>query len=264
MSILDNIVAQKRREVEALRLCGYYRALAAMEPTGAAPSMRQSIARSASGVIAEFKRRSPSRGLINPTADVEQVVAGYARFGAAAASVLTDTPYFGGSAADLVRARRAVAGLSLPLLRKEFIVAREQVDEARRLGASALLLIAAMLSSADLAALADHAHAIGLETLVEVHSPEEIAKLSGCQPEMVGVNSRNLADMTTDVGHALRLGEEVARRCPGTLLVAESGIRTLADLRRLRGAGYSGFLIGERFMSRQDPAAALSEFLNDR
>lgn len=262
MSILDDIVAQKRREVEALRLAGYYRAVAAMEPIGVVPSMRQSIARSRTGIIAEFKRRSPSRGLINPAADVERVVAGYAAAGAAAASVLTDTPYFGGSAADLVRARRVAADASLPLLRKEFIVAREQVDEARRLGASAVLLIAAVLSSAEMADLAGYARSLGLETLAEVHTPEEIDKVAGSCVDMVGVNSRNLADMTTDVGHAMRLGDEVARRCPGALLVAESGIHCCDDLRRLRDRGYTGFLIGERFMREGDPAAALANFID--
>lgn len=265
MSILDNIIAQKRREVEALRLAGYYRAVAAMEPIApAAPSLRQSLLRTPGGIIAEFKRRSPSRGLINPTADVEEVVAGYGRAGAAAVSVLTDTPYFGGAASDLLRARRAAAPLGLPLLRKEFVVAPEQVDEARRLGASALLLIAAVLTAAELRQLAAHAHAIGLETLVEVHAPEELERAAGCQPDMVGVNSRNLANMTTDVAHAMRLAEEAARRLPGTLLVAESGIQSLADVEALRGCGYAGFLIGERFMREADPAAALANFLNDR
>ncbi len=263
MNILDRIIQSKRREVEALRLAGYYRAVGTMEPAEYMPSMVAALRKSPEGIIAEFKRRSPSRGLINPVADVELTVGGYAREGAAACSVLTDTPFFGGSVTDLVRARRVAREYTLPLLRKEFIVSCEQIAEARVLGASAVLLIASVLTGDELSDFAAYARSLGLETLVEIHSPEELDKVAVCDADMVGVNSRNLADMSTDVSHALRLGREVASRCPDTLLVAESGITSIADVERLRSCGYSGFLVGERFMREEDPAHALHEFLND-
>ncbi|WP_295729175.1 indole-3-glycerol-phosphate synthase [uncultured Muribaculum sp.] len=263
MTILDKIVAAKRRETDALRECGYYRALDAMDAPQDVPSMAAALRKSAKGIIAEFKRRSPSKGLINGNADVEQTVGGYAGAGAAACSVLTDTAFFGGSCADLVRARVAARECSLPLLRKEFVVVPEQLAEARVLGASAVLLIASVLDGAELASLCSCASSLGLETLVEVHTLSELDKTAGCGADMVGVNSRDLADMSTDVERAMHLGEEVARRAGDAVVIAESGITSMADVERLRGCGYRGFLIGERFMHEDDPAEALRAFLNN-
>lgn len=224
--------------------------------------MVASIKANPTGIIAEFKRRSPSRGLINGNADVAQTVSGYARNGAAASSVLTDTPFFGGSVADLAVARSVVAALGYPLLRKEFIVAEEQIAEARVFGASALLLIASVLDRDEFARLASCARSHGLEILAEIHTLDELDRVAPSVPDMIGVNSRNLADMSTDVNHAFALGAELSARCPGALLIAESGIGDMTDIIRLRQAGYSGFLIGERFMREPDPAQALASFIN--
>jgi indole-3-glycerol phosphate synthase len=263
MNILDKIVESKRHEVNALRTTGYYRAIsAALVPPTDVPSMATAVRQSATGIIAEFKRRSPSKGLINGSADIETVVSGYAQTGAAACSVLTDTPFFGGSTADLVRARSVARDHSLPLLRKEFIVAHEQIDEARLFGASAVLLIASVLTADELADFAAHAKSSGLETLVEIHSLAELDKLSGVNADMVGVNSRDLTNMTTDLSHAMRLGDAVASRCSNALLIAESGITCFNDILQLRKRGYSGFLIGEHFMREANPAKALHNFLN--
>ena len=262
MTVLDRIIAAKRREVDALRQCGYYRVLATLDAPDGIPSMAASLKGSPTGIIAEFKRRSPSKGLINGNADVEQTVVGYALAGAAACSVLTDTAFFGGSCADLVRARVAAREHSLPLLRKEFVVAPEQLAEARMLGASAVLLIASVLDVGEVSSLCAYARTLGLETLVEVHTLAEIDKTAGCGADMIGVNSRDLADMSTDIERAMRLGEEAARRAGDAVVIAESGITSMADVERLRGCGYRGFLIGERFMREENPAEALRTFLN--
>ncbi|MDE5706186.1 indole-3-glycerol-phosphate synthase [Muribaculum sp.] len=261
MNILERIVESKRHEVEALRVAGYYQAIASVAPDVSVPSMAEAIRHNRTGIIAEFKRRSPSRGLINATADVERTVEGYASEGAAACSVLTDTPFFGGAPSDLARASRIAERCRLPLLRKEFIVSRSQILEARMLGASAVLLIASVLTDCELAEFTEYAHSVGLETLVEIHASGELDKVAGIDTDMIGVNSRNLADMSTDISHAMCMGDEVARRCPGALIVAESGIGSLVDIRNLRRYGYSGFLVGERFMRESDPVGALHEFL---
>ena len=261
MNILEKIVDTKRCEVSALRETGYYNAVSSMEYPEGVPSMVEALKKSSTGIIAEFKRRSPSKGLINSSANVVDTVCGYAANGAAASSVLTDTAYFGGSVVDLACAAKAVDKSDFPLLRKEFVIAHEQIDEARAFGASAVLLIASVLSHSELRDMASYAHHVGLEILVEIHSLDELDKVIHISPDMLGVNSRNLADMSTDVAHTESLGLEVARRMPDALLVAESGIESMEDVIRLRRYGYSGFLIGERFMREYDPAHALYDFL---
>lgn len=261
MNILDRILQSKRREVDALRATGYYQAIATVSPVESVPSMAESIRLSPTGIIAEFKRRSPSRGLINGTADVERTVEGYASEGAAACSVLTDTPFFGGAPSDLARASGVAGRCRLPLLRKEFIVSREQILEARMLGASSVLIIASVLAPCELADFAEYARSIGLETLVEIHASDELDRVTGIGADMIGVNSRNLADMSTDISHAMRMGDEVAARCGGAVIVAESGIGSIEDINNLRQYGYSGFLIGERFMRESDPVHAFHVFL---
>lgn len=253
MNILEKIAEVKLREVEAMKCIVPERALKveAFSVLRSVLSMSMSLRRHAPGIIAEHKRRSPSKGEIAPMSDVAAVAASYARNGAAAMSVLTDTPYFGGSPADLAVARRTAPGL--PILRKEFIVDEYQIYQSRIMGADAVLLIAAILDVAKLERFNEIAHSLGLETLVEVHTLEEISRVPE-GADMVGVNNRDLTSFFTDISNCTCLVEALPE---GAVKVAESGIRDAEDIARLKAAGFDGFLIGEALMSKPDPGAAL-------
>ena len=207
-------------------------------------------------VIAECKRRSPSRGLLRAEYDVVAIARGYAQGGAAAISVLTEPTFFDGSLDDLRAVRAAVA---TPLLRKDFVVSEYQLLEARAAGADAVLLIVAALSPGELRTLVRRAHHLGLDVLVEVHNADELTVAVDAGAEIIGVNNRNLRTLQVDV-HA---SEELIARMPAAVVaVSESGLKTRADLARLRALGYHAFLIGERFMTEPDPGAALQELLS--
>lgn len=255
--ILRKIVANKRRELDATKKILPQEGLSRLVEKTARPvvSMKQSLLSSPSGIIAEFKRRSPSKGEIAPMASVGEAVSVYAYAGASACSILTETPFFGGSLSDLAVARSVT---SLPLLRKDFIMEEYQIDFARVYGADAILLIASILSKSDIERLVKYAHSLSLEVLLELHHPAELDKW--CElADMTGINNRNLADFTTN----LKQCREMAHLLPeGTLKVAESGIHTRADLLSLRELGYRGFLIGEAFMSAKDPSAKLKSFID--
>lgn len=255
-NILDNIVANKRMEVDAMKaLIPMALMVRAAENVDYVPvSLREALLASPTGIIAECKRRSPSKGEIHPKADVPSVVEGYAANGAAACSILTDTVYFGGSLADLVVARSAVA---VPLLRKDFIVSEYQLYQARACGADAVLLIASVLSADEIRRFTATAHLLGLEVLLELHDQSELDRYIP-EVDVVGVNNRNLGTFVTD----LNTSRIMAAHLPaGAVKVAESGIRTISDIEGLRAAGYSGFLIGETFMKASDPGVALKEFI---
>jgi indole-3-glycerol phosphate synthase/phosphoribosylanthranilate isomerase len=227
---------------------------------GSAPILRrrfgEALARpSRVNVIAEFKRRSPSRGAIRADADPARVARAYEAGGAAALSVLTDEPFFGGSLEDLARVRAAA---SLPVLRKDFIVDPYQVAESAAAGADAVLLIVAALPGPELGALHAAAAEAGLEVLVEVHDRAELARARGIGARVIGVNSRDLRTMTVDLRTALGLAAGIP---DDVVAVAESGIRTPEDVRRLRDAGYDAFLVGEHLMAHADPAAALQDLI---
>ncbi len=207
-------------------------------------------------VIAECKRRSPSRGVLRPRYEVAAIAKAYARVGAAAISVLTEPTFFDGSLDDLQKVRAVV---EVPLLRKDFIVSEYQLFEARAAGADAVLLIVGALSSVDLGLLARRAASLGLDALVEVHDREELKVAVDAGAVIVGVNNRNLRTLEVD----LRASEELIGRVPkGVVAVSESGLRTAADLSRLVSLGYQAFLVGERFMVEDDPGATLRELLN--
>ena len=221
-------------------------------------SMRRALAESPTGIIAEFKRRSPSKGWIAREADPADVVPDYARAGAAALSVLTDEKFFGGTVRDL----RAVRPLTdLPILRKDFIIDAYQLYEARIIGADAVLLIAAALSPDQCRELADVAHRLGLEVLLELHTADELRHICP-EVDMIGINNRHLGSFSTDPEHSLRMagllpaGDDVVR-------ISESGLSDPATIHRLRRAGYRGFLIGETFMRASRPGEALADFLRD-
>jgi indole-3-glycerol phosphate synthase len=255
MTILDEILAHKRLELEqatqrksAARLAREARAVTE-RPRG----LRRALdAAEGVAVIAEVKRRSPSKGLIREDFEPVQIARAYAEAGAAAISVLTDERFFGGSLDYLSRIRAAV---SLPLLRKDFVIDRYQIDEARVAGADAVLLIVAALEPGPLRALHDHARGLELDVLVEVHDESELETALGIGATLVGVNNRDLRTFEVDLGTT----ERVAARLGGdaVLLVAESGIASREDVGRLERAGARGFLVGESLMRKTDPGKAL-------
>ncbi len=261
MDILQEIVAWKKKEVEQEKTlvppsCLYALVEQIMEQQGARRSMRQALCESCSGIIAEFKRKSPSKGWIHQDARPEDVVTAYQRGGASAASILTDEKYFGGSM-DFVRAVRPL--VDMPLLRKEFIIDEYQLFQAKAIGADAVLLIAADLQKQVCESLVHTAHQLKLEVLLELHGEDEL-DYACCEPDMMGVNNRHLGTFVTDVHHSLAM----ARRLPaGQVWVSESGIGSAQTVATLREAGYRGFLMGEHFMRHPDPGAALMQFVSE-
>jgi indole-3-glycerol phosphate synthase len=259
MTILDKILETKRAEVEAARraVCFDDIHAAAQAVTRPVLSMAMALAASPTGIIAEFKRRSPSKGFINEAARPADVVAGYAAAGATAISVLTDRDYFAGALDDLREGRRAAP--NTPLLRKDFVVDEYQICEARTAGADAVLLIAAALTPERCAKLAAFAASLNLEVLLELHCEAELGHL--CDGvSVVGINNRDLATFVTDTA----LSERMAPLLPTDMIrISESGISSPATVRRLRESSFRGFLMGENFMSKPDPAAALRGFIKD-
>ncbi len=258
MHILDKIIAHKRKEV-AHRKERYPVRLLEEQLHYSAPtvSMVHYLRRAdKSGIIAEFKRRSPSKGDIHPHAGVVAVTIGYMQAGASGLSVLTDETFFGGSLNDLKQAR---LHNYCPILRKDFIIDEYQIVEARAWGADVVLLIAECLSAAEVARLAAFAKSLGLEVLLELHSADQLDKLSP-EVDMVGVNNRNLKDFSVRIETSL----ELAERLPAEVVrISESGISNAAAIVRLKAAGYEGFLIGEHFMSAPDPAARCRQLVRE-
>jgi len=255
--ILDQIVARKKLEVAA---CRDRVPTAALEGRlSVAPAVRDFFgALAAPGpikLIAEFKRKSPSAGEIRPGATIEEVVCGYAAAGASCLSILTDGPGFGGSLVDLETARIAVP---LPVLRKEFVVDRYQVIEARAHGADAVLLIAECLDDCLLRSLYREILDLGMTPLVELHDPANLPRVLDLGATLVGINNRDLKSMTTDLDTVLRLREQVPDE---VLLVAESGIKTRADVARLEAAGIAAMLVGESLLRQPDPGQAAAALL---
>lgn len=254
--ILDTIVDCKKREVDAaIKTWGEHPFF--INPNNIKRiSFSRSLQSNASGIIAEFKRRSPSKGEIHPMANVSQIVPGYESCGATACSILTDTRFFGGAVSDFLVARKLV---NLPLLRKEFIIHEFQIEEAAAIGADAILLIASILSDSQIKHFTNLAHSLNMEVLFEIHNIGELDKFIE-EIDMVGVNNRDLRTFHTNSS----LCEEVVGLLPpGVVKVAESGLSSLKEVKRLRDAGYSGFLIGESFMKHSDPARALRSFLEE-
>ena len=256
VSVLDEIMRRRRAEVAALAT-SRPRPLdgAALAPTR---SLAQAVRRSdrAVRVIAEHKRASPSEGDYGCAADVEAVVGGYALAGAVALSVLTEPRAFGGSDDHL---RRARATVDLPILRKDFTVDVYQVEEARAIGADAILLIAAGLTLDDARRLADRAHELELEVLLELHAASELDYLD-VEPDVVGVNNRNLATLAIDLATSRRLVTQLPTDRPR---VTESGLATAEDAAALLAHGYDGMLVGTAFMKHPDPGAACGAFIAD-
>ncbi|MEH6304924.1 indole-3-glycerol phosphate synthase TrpC [Olivibacter sp. CPCC 100613] len=209
------------------------------------------------GIIAEYKRASPSKGIINELATVEEVTRGYAEAGASAISVLTDHDFFKGSLQDLKRAREAV---NVPLLRKDFVIDEYQIAEAKAYGADIILLIAAVLNSQEVESLAQYAKQLGLNVLLEVHNESELEANSFASVDAIGVNNRNLKDFTVSIDHSLAL----VNRIPASFIkVSESGISDPLIIKQLKEEGFQAFLIGENFMKTNDPAASIGQFVKE-
>ena len=240
--ILEEIIAHKRSELE--QLCA------------PKPSLRKAIINSPTGIIAEFKRRSPSKGWIKEDGRADIIPLSYQQNGAAALSILTDEHFFGGSD-DFIRQARQ-SGVTLPILYKNFVIDEAQLYAAALCGASAVLLIAACLTKERCRELLNRAHELGLEVLLEMHSEPEL-EYAELQPDLCGINNRNLGSFVTDVNNSFRLAELLPKEA---VKVSESGISDPATVRELRQAGFRGFLIGENFMRTDDPGLSLRQFLN--
>lgn len=257
MSILEKIIAEKREEVVRRKLLLPEEHLIRKEGFERITiSLKQALLKKrSSGIIAEFKRKSPSQGWINQVAEVYQVVPEYELYGAAGVSVLTDEMFFGGSLSDLLNARLVLEG---PLLRKDFIIDEYQVIETKAWGADVLLLIAACLSPRQVRRLSLLAKQTGLEVLLEIHDETELGHLCD-SVDIVGINNRNLKTFETDIQTSLHLAEKLP---DDTVLISESGISQTGAIRLLRKYGFRGFLIGEHFMKEADPGLALKNFID--
>ncbi|SEL43700.1 indole-3-glycerol phosphate synthase TrpC [Parapedobacter koreensis] len=257
MTILETIVANKRQEVKQAKKAVTIADLE-KKPLFAREclSLRESVlSPTTNGIIAEYKRASPSKGIINDRSPVAEVVAGYQAAGVSAISVLTDQEFFKGSLDDLVAAR---AALHIPLLRKEFIIDAYQLVEAKAHGADIILLIAAVLQPAELKSLSEAAQSLGLSVLLEVHERDELERSMMDSVDAIGVNNRNLKDFTVSLAHSLELVDLIPDQF---IKVSESGISDPATIRNLRQAGFQAFLIGENFMKTEDPTQAIQHFV---
>lgn len=256
MTILDKIVIRKKEEVAAARKNVSLAELEAMPLFQRnCYNLRESILDpNKPGIIAEYKRASPSKGLINGTSTVEEVVAGYQDAGASAISVLTDHDFFQGSLEDLTAARNV---LQIPLLRKEFIVDAYQIAEAKAYGADIILLIAACLEKEEIKSLSEYAKSLGLNVLLEVHNEEELNKSIFPSIDAIGVNNRNLKDFSVSLDHSYDLVNKIPSQY---IKVSESGISDPETIKALKKAGFNAFLIGENFMKTQNPMEAIKKF----
>lgn len=259
MDILQEIVAHKRIEVEQFK-----QELSEQEIHRrteiildfSVPSMKHALTDSQTGIIAEFKRRSPSKGWIKAEGRADEIPLSYQQNGAAALSILTDEHYFGGADDFISTARHS--GVSIPILYKNFVIDEYQLFQARLCGASAVLLIAACLTKQECLALSHTAHELGLEVLLEMHSEKEL-EYAEMEPDMCGINNRNLGSFITDVENSFRLAEQLP---DGAVKVSESGISSPRTICDLRSVGFRGFLIGETFMKTNNPGDTLHEFIS--
>ena len=255
-TILDKILASKAIEVAERKLTTPISVLEqAPAFSRSCLSMKQSLLNSESGIISEFKRKSPSLGWIHEDADVVAVTGGYSAAGASGISILTDLDYFGGTPMDLIQARPAIM---CPVLRKDFVIDEYQLFEAKAMGADVVLLIAAALTVEQTLRLARKAHTLGLEVLLEVHNAEEIGHANE-YVDMLGVNNRNLKTFE----QSIQTSFDLAALIPDDFVkVSESGISKEETVKELRKVGYKGFLMGENFMKEDNPAEALVAFIN--
>ena len=256
MTILEEIVQHKKRELEDIKSLftideltksrGFSRKVISVSQFLKDPSK--------TGIIAEFKRQSPSKGVINDKVDVLEVTSAYEKAGASATSILTDFKYFGGAVDDILKVRESI---HIPILRKEFIVDEFQLYEAKSIGADVILLIAACLTVDDTKKLAAKARELGLEVLLELHAEEELGHINQ-YVNVVGINNRNLKTFEVSLDHSIKLAEQIKG---DFVKISESGIKTIDDILYLKDHGFEGFLIGESFMKDENPGKAFNEFI---
>ena len=259
MTILDKIIAFKKTEIAKIK------AEVAIKKLVESPnfartvlSLKKSLLEvGSSGIIAEFKRQSPSKGIINDTSTIVDVTNGYLNANVAAQSILTDTSFFGGSMADLMEAR--VINQQKPILRKDFIVDAFQIVEAKAIGADAILLIASCLKAAELKNYGQLAIDLGLEVLYEVHTQEDLDKINDLDNKIIGINNRNLNTFEVDIENSIKLADQIPDTC---IKISESGISDPKIIMGLKEFGFQGFLIGECFMNTENPGEACQEFIS--
>lgn len=253
MTILDKIIATKKEEVAKAKKKNSVSGLSDSEFFARESFSLKKSVKEKTGIIAEFKRQSPSKGIINDKVKPLEVVSAYEKFEASGISILTDTPYFGGSFQDLISVRNEI---KIPILRKDFMIDEYQFFEAKSWGADVVLLIAACLSPSQVQEYTELAHELGMEVLLEIHIKEELKHFNQ-NIDLVGINNRNLKDFKVDLEHSVRLKNLLPK---DTLSVAESGIYSLKDFQFLKEKGFDAFLMGEFFMKNDNPAHAFEEF----
>ena len=256
MKILDKIVEDKKIEINKLLSNS---SISKLENSHLFSkkciSLKESIKNNNSGIICEFKRRSPSNQNINYISSLSDVVSGYEEAGAAGLSILTNKKYFDGDTQDIIDIRDIS---NLPILRKEFIISEYQVIETKSIGSDAILLIASILSKEEIIGYSSLAKSIGLEVLLEIHSEDELYKISGDDIDIVGVNNRNLDTLEIDLNNSIELYEKIPSKF---VKVSESGISEVESILKLKEVGYNGFLIGEKFMKTNNPMESAYDFI---
>jgi indole-3-glycerol phosphate synthase len=253
MTILDQIIERKKEEVAAAKLRISPDRLKDTAFFGRPTySLKESI-KNKSGIIAEFKRQSPSKGIINNNVEPLEVVSAYENFGASGISILTDHDFFGGNLNDVLSVRN---NINIPILRKDFMIDEYQFYEAKSIGADVVLLIASCLSPDQVQEFTALAHQLKMEVLLEIHTEDELKHFNS-DIDLVGINNRNLKDFKVDLQHSVQLKNQLPK---GVLSVAESGIYNLKDFQFLKEKGFNGFLMGEYFMKNTDPAKTFEEF----
>ncbi|MCZ8356025.1 MAG: indole-3-glycerol phosphate synthase TrpC [Cyclobacteriaceae bacterium] len=257
MNILEKIVEKKKEEVAQRKELYPIKLLEkSLYYPGKTVSLKKYLKREGSSqIIAEFKKKSPSKGFINPYVQVEKISVGYMQAGAAALSILTDTEFFGGSNQDLLTARKFNF---CPILRKDFIIDQYQIIESKSIGADVILLIAAILSEQKIKALSAFAKSLELEVLLEVHDADEVKKSDLTHVDMVGINNRNLKTFEVSIENSMRLLSLLPK---DKIKIAESGIDNIETIKQLKEAGFEGFLMGEYFMKQPRPELSAKQLI---
>ena len=256
MKILDKIVYDKKSEIENLSKIVSISDLENQKDfTKQSKSLKESIKKSKSGIICEFKRKSPSNEKINYKSNVSDVINGYEKAGAVGVSILTNKKYFDGSISDINEAKKSI---NIPILRKEFIISEYQIVESKSIGADAILLIASILNKEDIKNYSSLAKSLGLEVLLEIHSIDELNKISNTDVDIIGINNRNLDTLDIDIKNSIDMFEKIPNEF---IKISESGISKVESIIRLIKVGYDGFLIGENFMKTSKPEESAYNFI---
>ena len=256
MKILDKIVYDKKSEIENLsKIISISDLENQKDFTKQSKSLKESIKKSKSGIICEFKRKSPSNEKINYKSNVSDVINGYEKAGAVGVSILTNKKYFDGSISDINEAKKSI---NIPILRKEFIISEYQIVESKSIGADAILLIASILNKEDIKNYSSLAKSLGLEVLLEIHSIDELNKISNTDVDIIGINNRNLDTLDIDIKNSIDMFEKIPNEF---IKISESGISKVESIIRLIKVGYDGFLIGENFMKTSKPEESAYNFI---